>query len=829
MTRELFYIFIYFFKFKLLALGNMILLKGKGFIRFLVFCIATILLMWMIMAGFVLRHKSALLNQISIQINTQIKGRLQIGNLELSFLKGFPGITFLLHDLTLKESECAVTNKPLLTAKNLFVKVNVWSLLQKQVKIERIWICDAEINIHADEKGNPHTDILSGNSGKKMDTKGFEINIEMLHFVYENSVRRKYFNINLIDGEGRFKKNKNGWKASLSFVSTVSSLCFNTDKGSYAKGKTIKGNWQISYDEGLKKLTVFDNSLLIDADKIQGVATFFLAEKPVKYILKLRDNAILFKNATAIFPQQISQKLSFVNLKNTIQIEALLNGQIRLKDTPTVFINWQTSKNILSLPLGDIFDCSLVGNFTNKGNIGQGCNQSKPSVQLYRVHGTWQRIPFDADTLLVSNLSQPILDGNFRSTFNLPQVNNVLGSKSFLFQSGYATAHIRYHGGIRKTDTTKAFVYGFINTNDATFSYVPRLMHFSKCALEVRFEGRDVFIPKLEITGGTSTILMSGSAKDFLSLYYTDPQKMMILWDLRSTHLNLADFAPLFSKRKESSYVDSSKLKTLSDKRIAKIAIAMDRIMEESSVHVNILIDSLNYRHFSAGRIAAEMTLHDQIIEIQKVQLHHADGLLLANATIRQEEGPNPFRLKAQIKDVDVKKFFAAFDNFHQKTLSAENINGKFFAKADITGSLYDNGILMPYSLGGTVLFNLKNGCLNNFPPLMKMGKIIFPNRDFKNIRIARMQNTLQIAGNKIIIPPMFLESSVFNAQIKGVYGFKSGTNIKIDVPLRNPQKNANVFSDSLREKLSMKGIVLHLQAIEGKNGSKIRLRNARK
>ncbi|MBS1781887.1 MAG: hypothetical protein JSS78_02355 [Bacteroidetes bacterium] len=781
------------------------------------------------MAGYVLLHKSTLLNRISTQINTQIKGRLQISNLELSFFKGFPGITFLLHDLSLEDSVCKGQNKPILTAKNLFVKVNVWSLVHKQIKIERIWICDAEINIHTDENGNAHTDIISNISRKKIETKAFVVNIENLRFVYKNPTRRKYFDINLKDGEGHFKKNINGWNASLSLVSKISSLCFNTDKGSYAKGKTIKGEWQISFDDGLKKLTVSDNSLLIDEDIIQGTATFFLAENPVKYELKLTNKAILYRNATAILPEQMSQKLAFVNLKKPLSLKVLLDGRMRYKDTPAVFINWQTSSNILSLPLGDIFDCSLVGNFTNKNNLGQGRTQNNPSVQLFHVHGTWQRIPFDADTLLVSNLSYPILDGNFRSIFKLSQLNNVLGSKSFLFQSGNATAQIRYHGGIRKTDTTKAYVYGFINTDDATFSYVPRLMHFSKCAAVVRFDGRDVNVPKLEITSGSSTIMMSGSAKDFLSLYYTDPQKMMIAWDLRSNYLNLADFAPLFSKRRQTANVDSSKLKTLSDKRIAKIATAMDRIMEESSVHVNISIDSLTYRHFSAGRIAAEMTLHDQVIAIKKVQLHHADGILLADATIRQEEGPNPFHLTTQIKDVNVEKFFAAFDNFHQKTLSAENLKGRFFANAELTGSIYDNGILMPYSLGGIVSFNFKNGSLNNFAPLIKLGKLIFPNRDFSNIRIAKLHNTLQIAGNKIFIPPMFLESSVLNAQIEGVYGFKSGTNIKIDVPLRNPQKNAHVLSDSLRERLSMKGIVLHLQAIDGKNGSKIRLRNARK
>jgi hypothetical protein len=45
-------------------------------------------------------------------------------------------------------------------------------------------------------------------------------------------------------------------------------------------------------------------------------------------------------------------------------------------------------------------------------------------------------------------------------------------------------------------------------------------------------------------------------------------------------------------------------------------------------------------------------------------------------------------------------------------------------------------------------------------------------------------------------------------------------------VPLRNPKKGEDIVNDSLRQKQGMKGIVVHLKAVDGDDGNvKIKLR----
>jgi len=64
-----------------------------------------------------------------------------------------------------------------------------------------------------------------------------------------------------------------------------------------------------------------------------------------------------------------------------------------------------------------------------------------------------------------------------------------------------------------------------------------------------------------------------------------------------------------------------------------------------------------------------------------------------------------------------------------------------------------------------------------------------------------------------IRIYPLKLSSSAINMDVAGVYGLSKGTDLSIDVPLRNPKKDTTITDQEKLDKKRYKGIVLHLQA----------------
>src|SRR5205085_1632262 len=82
------------------------------------------------------------------------------------------------------------------------------------------------------------------------------------------------------------------------------------------------------------------------------------------------------------------------------------------------------------------------------------------------------------------------------------------------------------------------------------------------------------------------------------------------------------------------------------------------------------------------------------------------------------------------------------------------------------------------------------------------------------NVTFADLENTLDIKGSKIIIRPMHIQSSAITFNVEGIYALKTGTDIFIDVSMRNPEKDELLADGDLKTERSMKGIIMHLRAI---------------
>ncbi|MGI4021991.1 MAG: hypothetical protein ACRYFA_10830, partial [Janthinobacterium lividum] len=87
------------------------------------------------------------------------------------------------------------------------------------------------------------------------------------------------------------------------------------------------------------------------------------------------------------------------------------------------------------------------------------------------------------------------------------------------------------------------------------------------------------------------------------------------------------------------------------------------------------------------------------------------------------------------------------------------------------------------------------------------------------NITLENLNGKFDIRGDKIKINPMMINSSVLNMNVAGIYSLSTGTNIALDVPLRNPKKDEDITSKQEKNERRMRGIVLHILASDGEDG----------
>lgn len=790
-----------------------------------------VILLFAVAVSYVHLNKKAVLNTITEQLNDNISGTLSIENMEPTIIRGFPGISISLKNVLLRDSLWDGHKHDLLRAKELFVSVNALSIIRGGARVRDITINDADIYLFTDSNGYSNTKIFKPKEHRDSTKKKNQPRINHIYFnkvnlVFENKTKNKLFHVNIRRLETILNYRHDGWDAELDLDAFVKQFNFNTTKGSFLKNKTLNGDLRLSYNKPKGILTIHEQELEIDDDDITIAGHFMLADSPPTFVLNIKAEKIKYKNATALLSPNISSKINTLDFEGPIDLQASIAGSMKYRDTPLVKISWQVYDNLFTTPGGDVRKCSFTGTFRNEIHPTNGRNDRNSRIGIHGMKGEWSDIPFQADTITIDNLVSPVLEGRFTSKFPLKKLNPIIGANTFNFDAGTLDMDLFYKAGIRNNVNTDPYIYGHVNIRNAGMTYVPRNLSFTNSNATVQFAGSDVMLNNVRLQKGSAILNMQGSLKNFLNLYYKNPEKIVLDWHIRSPVINVDEFRSFLSQRKQA--VSVKKKSSNANENAKRISDQLDRVLDASSVHMDIKLDKLTYRQFLAEDIYANINLTQSDIILQKFDVKHADGRLRMSVHIKQQGTVNNFKLNTDVDNVNIKKFFQALENFGQTSITDKNIEGSLSAKIDVTGAVKDDGKLMPNSFKGTAEFEFKDGALIEFEPFKKISKFVFRKRNLDNVKFGTIKNKFDIDGDKITIYPMFIESSVVNMNVEGIYSLGAGTDINVDIPLRNPKKDELILDEGDRHESNMQGLVLHLKAVDGDDG-KVKIKWNRK
>ena len=787
-----------------------------------------ILTIYVAAAVYINTNKEKLLKQVTVELNKNLKGEMLIGSMDPTFLGGFPGISLRLKDVVLKDSLWARHRHTLLSAKDFNVSVSALALLSGTLSIRKIAITEATIYLYTDSNGYTNTSVFKKNvRAEKKPERDKEAPAELGHFalnnvefVVDNRKGNKLFRFVLDELKGKMDYSWSGWEANFQLKAIARSMAFNTKRGSFIKDKVLQGPFQISYSEDSGIIKVAKNILNIGEDPFSIGAQFDTSKENTDFVIDIEAKSIGWKNAASLLAPNISSKLNMFNFEKPIHVNCQIAGNMGPGGDPSIHVKADVKQNTLTTPGGKVDNCSFTGIFTNNFVKNKGTTDQNSAIQLYNFKGSYEQMPFSIDTAAINDLDKPIATGVFRSKFDISKLNNVVGDNMLRFGKGTADVKLAYRADIVDFKLTKPYVKGLVDIKNADVSYIPRKINFKNTAISLNFTDHDLFIKNIRLQSGKSIVYMDGSISNFLNLYYTAPEKILLNWQIRSPQLHLGEFLGFLGTRKPKARKRSVK---------SNFSDNLNELFEKSQVYMNVKVDKVYYNKFLATNAKADLLLSENRIAIKNMGLNHAGGSLKLNGSVSQNGDYNRFALNATLSNVDIQHFFYAFDNFGMKTLSSKNLKGYLFSKTNVTGSINDRGALMPNSLLGTVVFNLKKGALLNFEPVKSVGKFAFPFRDLDNITFSNLNGKFDLQGKQIKINPMQINSSLLNMDIAGVYSLGSGTNIALDVPLRNPKKDLEVTDVNERKARRMKGIVIHLLATDGEDGKiKIKLNKNR-
>ena len=151
--------------------------------------------------------------------------------------------------------------------------------------------------------------------------------------------------------------------------------------------------------------------------------------------------------------------------------------------------------------------------------------------------------------------------------------------------------------------------------------------------------------------------------------------------------------------------------------------------------------------------------------------------------TAAQPDGGH-LKTQLQLQRVRVNTLLREVNNFNQRALTAEQVEGILDASINLQLDFDANFDWVPASLIAEVQFNVENGRLRNVDALQQLAR--FAEVDaLKDVRFAPVRNTIYISQQRVLIPEMLLENNALQLKVAGTHGFNQVVDYRFQLLLR--------------------------------------------
>jgi len=757
--------------------------------------------------------KNDLISRIKSKVAERTHGEVIIKDLSVSIFRTFPFISLEMSDVSIRDTLYHQHQKEFFKARRLYARINPLAALSSAPWVSKVVVRDGGIHILTDSTGYTNKYILKADASKKKAEPVYPgLLFRNFHFIMENPERNKSYHFSMDEVECTISgKNKNIMKIAVDADMIVKSLAFNTDKGSYLENKLFVGKFDLRYDKASKILSFKDITIKLDNHPYVFTGNFNMDTTSRAFDLQIRTDNISFNKAAGLLPFTISKKLVVYQMEKPVSLRVTIAGTTKFQAKPKVLLVMNTQNNTLSTPMGKFINASFNSSFTNSMVEGQLNVDENSAVTLENFSAVFEDIPLKSKMIRVSNLKQPFIDFDIQSDFQLTALNDLTGTNSLRFDKGTSSLNIKFKGPVTGSDTINSSMDGAFVIRDASMTYIPRGVHMTNCNGTIRFAKNDVFVEKLNTVVGNTKLLMNGVAKNVLSKLDSIPEQMSLSWHVYSPEMQLSDFQS-FLKRPSASAAKKQKAK------FARTGGMIDKLFTEGDIAVNIETPKMIYKKFIATNVNADILLSTYKMALRNIALAHAGGTLQFNGTVSNGENSNTVAINTNLNKINISELLSAFNDFGQDAVTHKNLKGLLTANVQLNTVINDKAEVIQDNTKGVVNFLLENGQLINFEPVQKIGTTAFKKQNFSDIKFADLKNTLEIDGSAFIINKMEIRSSAITLFIQGVYDSKKGTDMSIQVPVRNLLKDQSE-TDLSSEGHKGGGISLRLRAKTGGDG----------
>lgn len=754
----------------------------KKAFKIILYSFLSIILLLSITALYAYKNIDALKQYALVQLNQQLKAKITATDIDVTFYHTFPKISLQFKNLDIRD----YLNKSnsLLKAKSAYLGFDILQIIKKNYVIETIQLDSGILAIHILKNGKENFDIiLSEPSTKKtafnLNLKKVLLNNMQCSFLDEKNLQEASLNIS----KGIFGGNFSDDWFNLSIELNALINNFKSNHKSFVSNKQLSLKTEVLVNSVKQTVTIKNTKIALNKLAITLNGKLFTSKNVNNIDLEFNTSETTIQELISLLPVNIPDEFYKYKSTGNVYFKGKVNG---VASNPSILVDFGVNNGTLTEPTTNLSlsNINFKGNFTNgkqrklqttvltltdiKANIGG------KELQAYcKISNFFNP---NIDLKAIGNL-----DANFLvSFFKFTDIEMVSGNVNF---------NISASGAIDQKLISAKESYGTISFKLDKLKIKNVNSPFNNIVANLQLTNQATSLSLLNFNYHKSNYQIIGSTQSLYTILFEPNLNLNADLEVKTNLLDIKDW--YFSGNASKKDANAKSL--------------------NYNINLNITADALVFEKFNATKATASVKIKNQNIEFNNLSLKSCDGSIVANGLF-YEKNNNYFLTtnNAKLSQINIRKLFTAFDNFGQKEIIDQNLNGSLTSTIDFICVWDNNFNVLTDKIYLYSTIKILNGELINYKPLQALSKFVNLN-NLKNLKFSELKNTIEIKNEVITIPQMDILNNAINITFSGTHNFNNIVDYRVKLNLNEILKKGRTDKENEFGEIDEKGKGINL------------------
>jgi hypothetical protein len=723
--------------------------RAKKFLVIFSITIGSLLLIGVIAAMIIgPRIKEITVNQINKQLIVPVK----VDDIHFSFLRMFPYASIELKGVSSDGVKVSNASHHLIKAESVFFLFNIWDVLGSDLKLKKISLQKADLNLFTTKKGENNFDIFKKDTVASTTNESVKLAIESFELIdvafhYRNDEINHNYNLSFLNTEfqGAFTSDVYDLRANGDIY--VMQLAVNNVN--YIDHKNIHLDLQTNINTNSETYSFSNSKMKMESLELSVDGKITKSEKGRLFNLSIISNETTITGLLSLIPGTYSEKLNKYECEGKVDFKLSVNGIYSEKSTPTIIAQFGAN-NATMKPNGSDYSLTQI---SFKGSYKNKISSSQPIDQLIinNFSAQLENQPIQAN-FTIEDFNNPNVNIYTNATLNLEIVSQFYKPDTIESMSGTFTIDGKIAGRVKEKSSWTS--EGTLSLNDVNFKLKQKEVPFSNINGNITLSQNRLNVENLKGNIAGSDISLNGNIDNLYGYLLTEQQPVSVNAQFYSRNIDLNEML----EDKSTSTASDTTYRLDFDPRI--------------NLNMSVNIGMLSFRKFQAWQLKGDIGLHDKVLNTSNLSIKTCEGTLLLDGEMNARDKDSLLiTCNANIRQIDMNTLFYQLGNFGQELITDKNIKGKVTASVQFASAWSKDLHCNMNRIYTQSSLTIENGELNNFEPMLALSKYV-KGADFKNIKFNTLKNTIEIKNRAIVIPTMEIKSSAMDLTLSGTHSF---------------------------------------------------------